>query len=142
METVKVDIEKLQMLNDRINQTIDALNQLRRSVHNYQSEFGLQHTAALPQQQVMGIPGYNVQAPFYGQNIGLQHTAAPWQQVQQQVPVGFNVQGMRDVQQTNPVWAGIPVGLSHTAQQRPVDPYELRIAQLFPYAFSRAPGVF
>src|SRR6266508_1141522 len=33
METAKVDIRKLQLLNDRINQCIDALNQVRLSVH-------------------------------------------------------------------------------------------------------------
>ena len=38
METAKVDIKKLQALNDRINQCIDALNQVRLSVH------GLAHT--------------------------------------------------------------------------------------------------
>src|SRR5258706_13723420 len=38
METAKVDIRKLQALNDRINQCIDALNQVRLSVH------GLAHT--------------------------------------------------------------------------------------------------
>jgi hypothetical protein len=48
METVKVDIQKLQLLNDRIAQTIDALNQLRLSVH------GIHHTPA----------GY----PTYGQS--------------------------------------------------------------------------
>jgi hypothetical protein len=41
METVKVDMQKLQLLNDRIAQTIDALNQLRLSVH------GIQHTPAI-----------------------------------------------------------------------------------------------
>lgn len=40
METAKIDIRKLQLLNDRINQTIDALNQVRLSVH------GLSHTNA------------------------------------------------------------------------------------------------
>src|SRR5258706_16337071 len=39
METAKVDIRKLQALNDRINQCIDALNQVRLSVH------GLAHTS-------------------------------------------------------------------------------------------------
>ena len=48
METAKVDIRKLQLLNDRINQTIDALNQVRMSVH------GLQHTS--PQQGISGNP--------------------------------------------------------------------------------------
>jgi hypothetical protein len=42
METVKVDIQKLQLLNDRIAQTIEALNQVRMSVH------GIQHTHATP----------------------------------------------------------------------------------------------
>jgi hypothetical protein len=42
METVKVEIQKLQLLNDRIAQTIDALNQLRMSVH------GIQHTSVSP----------------------------------------------------------------------------------------------
>ena len=45
----KVDVRKLQILNDRINQTIDALNQVRLSVH------GLGHT---------GFPG---QTPYWGQ---------------------------------------------------------------------------
>jgi hypothetical protein len=42
METVKVDTQKLQLLNDRIAQTIDALNQLKMSVH------GIQHSQAQP----------------------------------------------------------------------------------------------
>ena len=36
METVKVDIQKLQLLNDRIAQTIEALNLVRMSVHGIQ----------------------------------------------------------------------------------------------------------
>jgi len=48
----KIDIQKLQVLNDRINQTLEALNELQQSVH------GL--SAANPSQQ--GIPaGY---APY------------------------------------------------------------------------------
>jgi hypothetical protein len=57
----KVDIRKLQLLNDRINQTIDALNQVRLSVH------GLSQTAG-PQGQVPGV-GYSPYAQF-GQGIG------------------------------------------------------------------------
>src|SRR5439155_13912586 len=38
----KVDVAKLQLLNDRINQTIDALNQVRLSVH------GLAHAGINP----------------------------------------------------------------------------------------------
>ena len=55
----KVDVRKLQILNDRINQTIDALNQVRLSVH------GLGHTGAL-QSQYSPFPsqGYGMQQPF------------------------------------------------------------------------------
>ena len=58
MDTVKVDIQKLQLLNDRIAQTIDALNQVRMSVH------GIQHTQFSPFAQVSpyGVP----QTPFLG----------------------------------------------------------------------------
>ncbi len=72
METAKVDIRKLQLLNDRISQTIDALNQVRMSVH------GLSHAnplgqlgAGYPQigaQQFAGQP-FACQ-PFAGQPFG------------------------------------------------------------------------
>jgi len=42
METVKVDIQKLQLLNDRIAQTIEAVNQLRMSA------YGIQHSPVSP----------------------------------------------------------------------------------------------
>jgi hypothetical protein len=54
METVKVDVQKLQLLNDRIAQTIDALNQLRMSMH------GIQHSPVSP-----GYP-YGAYASPYG----------------------------------------------------------------------------
>jgi hypothetical protein len=53
METAKVDIRRLQVLNDCINRTIEALNQVRLSVH----AGGLQHSAPI------GVSGY-VQAPY------------------------------------------------------------------------------
>jgi hypothetical protein len=55
----KVDVRKLQILNDRINQTIDALNQVRLSVH------GLGHTGGLQSQM-------NPYASFMGQGYGMQ----------------------------------------------------------------------
>lgn len=59
METVKVDIQKLQLLNDRIAQTIEALNQVRLSVH------GIQHTQQVPPW------GYNPYAtPSFGFSPG------------------------------------------------------------------------
>jgi hypothetical protein len=51
--TAKVDIRKLQLLNDRIAQTIDALNQVRLSVHG----LGLSHSSA-------GIPGVPFGVPY------------------------------------------------------------------------------
>jgi len=63
----KVDVRKLQVLNDRINQTIDALNQVRLSVH------GLGHTGF--QGQPMNpysylTQGYGMQQPFgFGQGF-------------------------------------------------------------------------
>jgi hypothetical protein len=53
----RVDVRKLQILNDRINQTIDALNQVRLSVH------GLGHS---PVQNPIGFagPGYGPQQGF------------------------------------------------------------------------------
>jgi len=70
VETAKVDIRKLQQLNDRINQCLDALNQVRLSVH------GLSHTTgAFPQigqqigQQQVGQLGFaGAQDPRFGIN--------------------------------------------------------------------------
>ena len=71
METAKVDIRKLQLLNDRINQCIDALTQVRLSVHGlsagitqqgfsgFQGQQGIQNYLGQPQ----GIPGYFGQQP-------------------------------------------------------------------------------
>jgi len=42
----KVDIRKLQILNDRINQTLEALNQVRLTVH------GLSHSSPFQQQSL------------------------------------------------------------------------------------------
>jgi len=57
----KVDIRKLQVLNDRINQTLDALNQVRLTVH------GLGHSSPYGQAfggfgtQGFGTPGFGAQ---------------------------------------------------------------------------------
>jgi len=67
METAKVDIRKLQLLNDRINQCIDALNQVRLSVHGLSAGAGLSHTSPF-------FPGVNPGIPTglgpYGQFAG------------------------------------------------------------------------
>lgn len=138
METAKVDIRKLQLLNDRINQCIDALNQVRVSVH------GLSH-ASVGAQTGVGIPLAQPtfgQAP-YGAAFGAGYSPGFIQQGFQpgftapQYPVGIP-QGF------NPV-----LGLSHTSQegleQRPVwtDPLmAARLAQTFPYLYlSVSPAV-
>lgn len=86
----KVDVRKLQVLNDRINQTIDALNQVRLSVHGVQ---GLGHTGVPPQlgflTQGFGIPqtqGWGQQG-FTG---GLGHTGGVPPQLN---PLSYLTQG-------------------------------------------------
>jgi hypothetical protein len=105
METAKVDIRKLQLLNDRINQTIDALNQVRLSVH------GLSHTSGINP----NVP--NVGTAAFGLGAGAQQVG--FQQVPQ---VGFP-----QIQQPGfpQVFGG---GLSHTppffgAVQGGMNPY-------------------
>lgn len=71
----KVDVRKLQVLNDRINQTIDALNQVRLSVHGLH---GLGHTGVPPQLGFMPQQGFGFpQTQGWGQQGltgGLGHT--------------------------------------------------------------------
>jgi len=68
----KVDVRKLQILNDRINQTIDALNQVRISVH------GLGHTGGMPTVNPLS---------FLGQGHGVQQAFG------MQQPYGVGAQG-------------------------------------------------
>jgi hypothetical protein len=64
----KVDIRRLQYLNDRIAQVMDALNQVRLSVH------GLQPALGLPQQFGFQQPPGFQQLPYGMGPIGMQHT--------------------------------------------------------------------
>lgn len=150
METAKVDIRKLQVLNDRINQCIDALNQVRLSVH------GLSHT---PQGQ-FGTQGIN---PLQQGINPLQQGLNPFQQgpfgYAGAGPVGFSPY-LSGVSHASPVVAspaflpgampGISpfAGLSHSSPEeafaRPAwaDPLlAFRIAQTFPYAQYPYPAV-
>jgi len=68
MDTVKVDLQKLQILNDRIAQTIEALNQVRLTVH------GLSHTN--PYGQAYGQP----YGQPYGQAYGQGYPSSPFAQ--------------------------------------------------------------
>ncbi len=141
MDTAKVDIRKLQLLNDRINQCIDALNQVRLSVH------GLSHTGASP--QVAGMPGLSPWAQ--GSPIPQGYAVLP-----QPSPFGVAAPFVPGLSHTGPV-PGIPIAglnpygsLSNTGAEflespgRPVwaDPLlSSRIAQTFPYAYVPLPPV-
>lgn len=80
MDTIQIDAKKLQLLNDRINQTIDALNQLRVTAQQTGFGFGLGHTSVpwqvSPQAQLAGI--FGAQAPFALQGMD------PWTVARQQ----------------------------------------------------------
>lgn len=156
----KVDIRKLQLLNDRINQTIDALNQVRLSV------YGLSHTAAGVQPQIPGMTGYGGVGYGMGQGIGygvgaqpwnafsspfgLSHTSAPQQapwlgaslginplygNVGQQFGIPFGAQPFAQPFAAGAGVAGqVPwqLGISHSSPELEA----LRVSQTFPYAFA------
>lgn len=153
----RVDIRKLQQLNDRINQVLDALSQVRLSVYGLshtgaqvQNPYGVQNPWAAQQGAQAGISPYATQInPLAGQ-IGLQHSPFNPQ-------VGFGAQtGFAQqigVPQVDPRLmalqspfgaAGLghssPVGVEWTDQAymdaRASDPF--RLARTFPYAFSGA----
>ena len=63
MEIAKVDLEKLQLLNDRIQQTIDALQQVRASVHGLASAFSSQSPMAWGASG-LSHSGYRPYSPF------------------------------------------------------------------------------
>lgn len=130
METAKVDIRKLQLLNDCINRTIEALNQVRLSVH----AGGIQHSAQ------MGLQGIGT-APFLGGYPGSYLGAYT-------TPFGYNPQAASMVPGFANVGAlaGYPNafavngGLGHSAVDPRLawdwtqDPYtSARIAQTFPF---------
>jgi hypothetical protein len=153
METAKVDIRRLQLLNDRINQCLDALNQVRLSVH------GLSHSGLTPETQggmlnplaqdprfsggafaaspsVPGwVPGLSHSAPGYGAGAGFLSGIGG----QAQVPFG-----PAQTPFFNPF-----LGLSHSSpendpysRQAWADPYlALKVAQTFPYARFGVPPV-
>lgn len=95
----KVDVRKLQILNDRINQTIDALSQVRLSVH------GLGHT---------GVPTSMYQ-PFGVPTPGIAYPTFPFTGLSPVPPIPYGA--MPPI----PPIPG-PVGLSHTPFTTPVHP--------------------
>src|SRR4051812_32755548 len=104
METAKVDLRKLQLLNDRIAQVIDALNQVRFSVH------GLQHTAGFVPGVCFGTP--NVGIPAYG--LGPLNAFA--------TPAQTFMGGIGGIGGIAGTMSCTPTGLNHTAGEGTVDP--------------------
>lgn len=105
----KVDVRKLQILNDRINQTIDALNQVRLSVH------GLGHTGGLQSQfNPFVTQGYGMQQPygmgapglgFQGMQGGFPGVQGGFPGIVPQTPFGFQHSPFQ--QFTNPYLQGL-----------------------------------
>jgi hypothetical protein len=151
METAKVDIRKLQVLNDRIAQTIDALNQVRLSVH------GISHTNAInplvnpfaaqtAYNPVYGSPFAAGLTPGFGHTTGVGYNPFAAQvlaqQVAQQAAFGQNPLAQIWGQQMNPYYA--TNGLGHTTGMNPLtndiserayDPFwTQRVSQTFPFA--------
>ena len=116
METAKVDIRKLQLLNDRISQTIDALDQVRMSVH------GLQHSSvqqAGPFQSPfpVGTPVMPGIGPFGVGPIGLTHSSP-------QVPFGYGL--------TTPLLAQNPYVAALLGAQIAAQPYGAGLSHTSP----------
>jgi hypothetical protein len=135
METAKVDIRKLQMLNDCINRTIEALNQVRLSVH----AGGLSHTAPIGLAGAIGnpflaYPGALNTAfatnPGIGQQLAAAQYAAQFSpQVFGWAQTGLGHTGVNQVGQLGQ--------LGQLGQDWVTDPYNpyvnARIAQTFPF---------
>jgi hypothetical protein len=171
METAKVDIRKLQLLNDRINQCIDALNQVRLSVHGLSQ--GLSHTSGQGSQYGLGSQ-YGQGAQGFGANPFTQGVNPftqglnPFTQAGAS-PFGFGSQGIGQMPLGQSPWnQGFVPGLSHTGGQslfgqQGINPYlsgmspealeasvrpiwadpvlTARITQTFPYAQFPVPPV-
>lgn len=125
----KVDVRKLQMLNDRIIQTLEALTQVRASVH------GIGQTNPYSAYGQPSMPGpygqlspYSQQPSPYGQ-VTLGHSPVP---PYAPYPTPFNGLGQQ------------PIGLSHSShpQQSPfvpgLSPWQ-SVAPLSPYPYPPQP---
>jgi len=97
METARVDIRKLQLLNDRIGQCLDALAQVRLSVH------GLAHSQSTPGIGSLNLTGQTQLGGFQQDPRFAQNSQIPFGQ---QTPFGQ--------QQIPPQLAAYYGGLSHS----------------------------
>ena len=133
METAKVDIEKLQLLNDRINQTIEALNQVRMSVHGLQGRTPSQIPSAQFGSWGLSHSGMAGQFPS---------VATPW--AQQQSPWAAHQNPWFQQAYTPGIGGfGSGFGLSHSGfdpYRQSVDPFAYaRLVQTFPFLVTENP---
>src|SRR5262249_28294923 len=138
---------KLQFLNDRINQCIDALNQVRLSVH------GLSHSTGGSPFIPPGISPYSqgYQSPLsQGYLPGFSHTSPGWGPTLGFPGAGFQSPGFLQSRGAFPGAAPFNpfMGLSHTTPEESfgrqgwADPLlAARISQTFPYAQYPVPPV-
>jgi hypothetical protein len=127
METVKVDIQKLQLLNDRIAQTIEALNQVRMSAHGIQHTvspfgYGAPYAGFAPQ---LGVPQQLGFAPQFGA-YPTPYPGTPYPGMQSAVPYGVPFGG---VQHVSPLMPYTSNGISHTPAQTWPQPWQLQTWQ-------------
>ncbi|OFZ18906.1 MAG: hypothetical protein A2Z20_12430 [Bdellovibrionales bacterium RBG_16_40_8] len=98
--TARIDMQKLQLLNDRITMCLDAINQLRATAHNVgfgyapNTQIGMGYAPAhqfggpvqnfgFPVQQFgYGVPQYGYSMPQYGYGMGIGfgggYPVTPW----------------------------------------------------------------
>lgn len=149
METAKVDIRKLEILSERVNQVLDALHQVRLSVHGYQpfSQVGGSPTTQYGY-PTWGQPyGYGV-SPLAAQQLLSQQGISPFGPLAAQSPYSpfgqpfagvnpFNTIGSIYAQQGVPGMFPVRIGggadIAETDWSRANDPMRMtRIAQTFP----------
>ncbi|MGE5177225.1 MAG: hypothetical protein ACM3JJ_12750 [Hyphomicrobiales bacterium] len=144
----KVDVRKLQILNDRINQTIDALSQVRLSVHGLghtgvptpmMNPFGTIPTLGYPSVPTYPIPPLGMIppiSPFTGP-LGLSHTpVSPFVNPFINFPTPYTTPVVNPMIPPIPTtgltpnwvptpWTGFGGGLLHSAY----DPLELKLLE-------------
>src|SRR5262245_649909 len=123
----KVDVRKLQLLNDRITQVMDALNQVRFSVH------GLSHTGAPIGQAAPGFPPGQYGIPQQPQ-LGFQ-PQTPYGMTQPWGQLGTALQPQFGYQQQTPYGLGQPWGQLGIPQQP-----QLGFQQQVPYGVGQPFG--
>ncbi len=129
MQTATVDIRRLQLLNDSINRTIDALNQVRLSVYGSVTPNAIGVSSAMG-----GLAHAAAQNPFVTNPFANQAFANQAFANQLVNPFTSPFAGAVSNGLTNPYATFANTGLGHSAFGSYADPYATaRIAQTFPF---------